>query len=657
MEPSPNSTQWWKADDHEAAARALAMINAINMSQVAWHADNLRHTRMYENRDYFGTAVASHMVRTYSQARRVSHSNRATRMAMNITKACIDTLTSKIAKEKVKPVYLTSGGMIERRERCDKLNQWLYGQFDAAGVYEWNKQVFRNGCIYSKGAAKTFITMKNGKPVIKSENVFTPELLVDPYDAYYGNPLCLYQQKFVTKDSLRNDPILSKNARAIDTATSLSSLAGATAHDTTICWEAWRRKSDHEMGSHIIFTSGGILFQEDWDDDGFPMDFFEYTKPVIGFWGVGVAEELIPIQIELNRVSNHIRDSMILCANPRTYVPIGAQIDKNHLTNRIGGIIPFAGSQPPIQMAPPSVGRESLERESMLFQRGFELVGLNLMSASGRNTLGASASGEAIRSYNDIETERYAETQQNWEDFHVRLANRYHRTARKIVKEYGQYIVTTATDESGVGTLDFKDIDIPEDSMTIQKFPQNALPQQPGFRYATIKEYKDEGYIDQDDARDLMDIPDIKQKTRYVLAPRKVIERTVEKMAYQKTPENGKWLNIIPEPYMDLVYALLFGTRMYNYLLLELPEDTDAEKKDKMQRLNLIRQWIDKVNLMSKKAAPPPSPAGADMGMGMGMEPQIGPGAMGPGLGMPPQALSPEMALGPQIPPMQGVPT
>ena len=59
MEPSPNSTQWWKADDHEAAARALAMINAINTSQVAWHADNLRHTRMYENRDYFGTEIRS----------------------------------------------------------------------------------------------------------------------------------------------------------------------------------------------------------------------------------------------------------------------------------------------------------------------------------------------------------------------------------------------------------------------------------------------------------------------------------------------------------------------------------------------------------------------------------------------------------------------
>jgi len=643
MEPSQN-TQWWKADDDESARRAISMITAINTSQVAWHADNLRHTRMYENRDYFGTAVASHMVRTYSQARRMSHTQKTTRMALNITKSCIDTLTSKIAKEKVRPVYLTTGGMIERRERCDKLNQWLYGQFDSAGVYEWNKQVFRNGCIYGKGASKTFITKVNGKPVIKSENVFTPELLVDPYDAYYGNPLCLYQQKFVTKDSLRSDPILGKNSRAIDMATGLSSLAGATAHDTTICWEAWRRKSDREMGRHLIFTDAGVLFQEDWDDDQFPIDFFDYTRPVIGFWGVGIAEELIPIQIELNRVSNHIRDCMILGANPRTYVPIGAQIDKNHFTNRIGGIVPFAGGQPPIQATPPSVNRESLERENTLFNRGFEIVGLNLMSASGRNTLGASASGEAIRSYNDIETERYAETQQNWEDYHVRLANRYHRTARQIVKDYKHYIVSTATDDRGVGSIDFADIDIPEDAMTIQRFPQNALPQQPGFRFATIKEYKDEGYIDQDDARDLMDIPDIKQKTRYVLAPRRVIEKLVEKMAYQPTPKDGRWLSVIPEPYMDVTYALIFGTRMYNFLLLELPEDDEAQKKAKMQRLNLVRQWIDKVNQMSQMSQKPPPPMDPMAGGGtptmQGLPPMGGGGAMG----MPP------------LPPMAGVP-
>jgi len=647
--PDAQSTQWWKSEGRDAAHRALTMINQVNQAQVAWHADNLRHTRMYENRDYFGTAVASHMVRTYSQARRVQHSNRATRMSLNVTKAAIDTLVSKLGKERVKPIYLTTGGIIERRERCDKLNQWIYGQFELAGVYRNNKAALRNSCVYGKGGLKTFVTKKDGKPVIMTENVFIPEILIDPYDAYYGNPLCLYQQKFVTKDFLRNDPVLNNNSQAIDQATSLSSIAGVTSHDTTICWEAWRRKTEKNMGSHIIFTDGGILFQEDWDDCEFPMDFIDYTSPVIGFWGVGVAEELIPIQIEINRISNHIRDSMILCANPRTFVPIGAQIDKNHLTNKIGGIIPFAGSQPPIQMAPPSVARESFEQLENLYRKAFEIVGLNLMSASGRNTLGASASGEAIRSYNDVETERFAELQQNWEAFHCRVAQRHHKAARSIVKEYGHYVVSYDDDEKGVLKIDFADIDIPDDAYSHQVFPKSALPTQPGFRLATVKEMKDEGYIDQDTARELMDFPDIKMKSRYQLAPRKVIEKLVEAMAYQETPRNGKWKTFMVEPYMNLAYAMTFGAEMYNYLLLNLKEDTDEHRKDKAQRLNLIRGWIDQVDRMAKLQAPPPSPA-------MGPEAMVGGMGAGGAMGMPPQALSPEMAMGPQIPPMAAPP-
>jgi len=180
--------------------------------------------------------------------------------------------------------------------------------------------------------------------------------------------------------------------------------------------------------------------------------------------------------------------------------------------------------------------------------------------------------------------------------------------------------------------------------MTIQNYPQSALPQEPGFRLATIKEWKDEQYIDQDEARELMDFPDLKSKTRYILAPRKIIEQIVEKMAYQKAPSNGKWLTFQPEPYMNLPYALQFAAQMYNYLLLELPETTDAERKDKNSRLDLIRDWIEKVNLLGQAAEPPPEMAPPGGGMPM-------PGGAAP-MGMPPQALSPELAMGPQLPPM-----
>ena len=640
MAAETNNTQWWKAEGDQAAARARAMIIAINQANVGFHQDNLRHTRMYENRDYFGTAVSSYMVRTYTQARRTRIANRNTRMSLNITKAAIDTLVSKLGKQKVKPVYLTTGGAIERREKCEKLNKWLYGMFHEAGIYDTYRSVLRQILIYGKGGWKVYRTMKNGKPCVAAEPVFTPEILVDPYDAYYGNPMNLYQQKFIPKDTLRGDPILGKNAQAINNAMSLSEIAGASATETTVVWEAWRKKTDSENGKHIIFTSAGLLYQDEYDCREFPMVLGDYTSPVTGYFGAGVAEELIPIQVELNRIANHIRDSMILCANPRTYVPIGANIDKNHLTNKIGGIVPFAGSTPPIQMVPPAVSRDSFEQQENLYRKGFETVGINLMSASGRNTLGASASGEAIRSYNDIETERFAETQLNVEDLFVRLAWAFHREARAIVKEYGSYVINTISADEGIGQIDFADIDIPDDSFSIQRFPQSALPQEPGFRLATIKEWKDEGYIEPDDARELADFPDIKSKTKYLLSPRKVIEKFLETMAFQPTPKNDKWISYTPEPMMDLAYGLKLGAQMYNYLLLEMPEKTDEEKRDKGRRLELIRGWIQKINNLGK-SQPAELPSAPVVPEGQGMQ-----GAQG----MPPQALSPELVMGPQPP-------
>ena len=644
-------SDWWNADGDEAANRATQAIAQINMASVGIHADHLRHTRMYENRDYIGAAVSAHMIKSYTSVRR-NRSNQSSRMALNITKSCIDTLVSKLGKEKVKPVYLTNGGIIERREKAEKLNKWLYGLFHECGVYHWQRDMLRKVFTYSKAGAKVFTVMEDGKPKIKCEPIFPPELLVDPYDAYYGNPLNLYQQKFLTKDLLYGNPVFAKNQKAIAGATTIPTIAGAKASDTTIVWEAWRRATEGKPGKHMIFTDAGILFEEEYTRRDFPIVFMDYTSPLIGFWGVGVAEELVPLQVELNRISNHIRDSMIIGSNPRVYMPIGANIDKNHMSNRIGGLVPFAGSQPPIHITPQSVGRDVFEQMENIYRKGFEIVGINLMSASGRNTLGASASGEAIRSYNDIETERFADTQQNFEDWNVRLARALHHEARQIVKDHGHFIINTIDEDQGVGSIDFADIDIPDDSMSIQNFPMSALPQEPGFRFATVKEWKDEGYVDQEEARELMSFPDLKSKTRYITAPRKVIESLVEGMALQKTPKGDKWITYEPEPYMDLPYAIQFGARMYNFLLLELPEDTDTERKEKDSRLNLVREWIEKVNLLGQANQPEPEVGMAPPGMeAMGGMPM--PGMAPQAIGMPPQALTPEMAMGPQVAPGQ----
>ena len=645
MQPQQtNQTKWWEAEGRDAAMRAVAMISQINTAQIGFHQDNLRHLRMYENRDYLAAAVSSYMVKTYAPTRRTGGNRTSNRMALNVSKACIDTLVSKLGKERVKPTYLTNGGLIERRSRVQKLNDWLYGEFYRTGIYDWNKSVLRNAAIFGKGGIKIFIRTKdNGKHEVAAEPVFMPEILIDPYDGYYGNPSCLYQQKFVTKDTLRNNKFFASASAqaAIDLSMSVSSISGVTAHDSTVVWEAWRKKQDGKPGKHIIFLDSGMLWEEDWDDCEFSMDFLDYTTPPIGFFGLGVCEELIPIQVEINRLANHIRDSLILCANPRTYIPAGANIMKP-LSNQIGGEWVYHGGQPPTTVAPQAVSQDTFAQLENLYRKAFEIVGLSQMSATGRNTLGASASGEAIRQYVDVETDRFAELQQNWEDFHVRMARKMHNMARKIVEMDGSYPVTCydldGKRNTGVWEIDFKDIDVPEDSYTIQCFPQSALPKLPGPRLATIKEWKDEGYIEKDQAREMMDFPDLKGQMQYILAPRRVIERALEEMAYQPKPQGTtKWKSVTPEPNMDLAYGMQMGSAMYNFLLLELPEDTDEERKEKGIRLDLIRQWINKCDALGKLKAQTMTPPAPGMSPGMAQTSPMGPD--GAPVGMPQQAL------------------
>lgn len=614
-----NLNQWWNKDGPEAAKAAISMITVINQAQVGLHHDNLRYLRMYENRDYFTTAVSNYMIKAYSQVRRYSHNLKSSQVNMNVAKSAIDTLTSKIGKERVRPKYLTTGARIDRRERISKLNQWLFGMFDKTGLYHWNKSVFRSGCIFGKSGVKSYVGKdEKGNLCVKSEPVWMPEIIVDPYDAYYGKPQCLYQQKFVTKDLLLSkEEFQGKRAQtAIRNATLVSNTLQNSAHNTIVVWEAWRLACEGKPGRHILFTDAGLLSEDTWDDQDFSIDFFEFTQSPIGFYGLGVCEELIPIQVELNRVANHIRDSLILCSNPRTWVQAGSNVTKN-LSNRIGGIYSYVG-QPPVTEAPPVVSPDTWRQLQILWDRAYELVGLSQMSASGRNTLGASASGEAIREYVDVETDRFAELQQNWEDFHVRIAKRYHTMARKIVKRQGHYKIQSY-DEDTVMELDFKDIDVEDDAYEIQCFPSSALPSLPGPRLARIKEWKDEGYIDADQARALQNIPDLKSQTQYLIAPRKVVEQALEQMAFQPIPKDGKYIKVIVEPYMNLELAMIMGTQMYNYLLLNLPQDTKEEISDREERLDLIRGWIDETDTLIKErvaqeqAAAMPPQQGAPM--------------------------------------------
>src|SRR6185369_9932670 len=71
--------------------------------------------------------------------------------------------------------------------------------------------------------------------------------------------------------------------------------------DTVTCIEAWRLPVGKKDGRHVIITETDLLLDEDYEDQFFPFADFGYSDRLYGPYSQGMAEQLVPIQTEINR--------------------------------------------------------------------------------------------------------------------------------------------------------------------------------------------------------------------------------------------------------------------------------------------------------------------------------------------------------------------
>ena len=104
--------RWWtKENQHESAWDAYAHIKENDGGR---YVDNLRHLRLYGNRDYVGMLPQSY-AESFSQER----------VTLNVIKSVCDTVSSRIAKNRPRPVFLTSGGNYSTRRRAKLLEKFV----------------------------------------------------------------------------------------------------------------------------------------------------------------------------------------------------------------------------------------------------------------------------------------------------------------------------------------------------------------------------------------------------------------------------------------------------------------------------------------------------------------------------------------------------
>jgi hypothetical protein len=569
-----NQDYYWYKKKNDVHSSVFAFVKRLDNSQNYRQSDNLKHMRLYGNYEFSGISAQNYL-------RAENSSSIVNRVTLNVVQSMVDTVVSKIGKNKPRPYFLTDDGDFTLQRKAEKLTKFVEGQFYACEFYEKAQMAFKDACIFGTGAVKIY---RDGTE-IKAERTFIDEIMVDDTEAYYGKPRQMHQRKWIHKDVLAT--MFPKKKGAIEAAASDSGRIEEHKDrngDMLLVIESWKLPSgkNTDDGKRTICIANETLFEEKYNKDYFPFVFFRWNLKPLGFFGQGISEQLTGLQLEINKLLKTIQVSMHLVSVPKIFVEAGSKIVTAQLNNKIGGIIKYAGTMP-TEGKLGTIPNELFLHLDRLYSRAYEIIGISQLAAQSQKP-GGLDSGKALRTFNDLETERFMEVAQRRVQVFLDASKIMIDYAKDIAEETGNYEVKVAG--SGfLKTINWSDVQMEDDQYLMQVFPTNALSQTPSSRLQEVQELVQAGFVSKEDASDLLDFPDLKGYRTLENAGVEDIKRQIELMV-----EKGEYQT--PEPFQNLEYGIKKMQQAYlKYRSQGAPEET----------LELFRQWMsDATNLLQK---------------------------------------------------------
>jgi hypothetical protein len=580
---------WWTLKGEEAAQAITAVLHVLTNNQKGREYRYLRNARLYGNLPLLagisGLAV--------SRLAAANNSNAITtddRLKYNVCQSAVDTVTAKMAKNKPKPLFLTQGGDSKKQRRAKKLNKFVEGIFYENQVYDvdhGNPMVFRTGAVLGTGAVHVF--SHHGR--VCFERVLPNELKVDEIEAFYGKPRQLHREKPVDRMVvLEMFPDSKEQIMRAKRADKEQTGFFPTVSDQIMVRESWHLPSGPKAKDGMRFMSleNGTLGGKPWKRDHFPFAFFHWNKPLFGFWGESAIDQIIGLQLEINKLLWVAQRSFHMAGTFKVFLPVATKLVKEFLSNDVGLVIPYVGEQPPQYVVPQILPPEFLNHLWNLKNAAFEQLGVSLLSAASKKPDGLN-SGRALREFNDIESDRFQIVGQAYEQLAVDESKLAVYEAKDLYGEEGSYKVKVPG-KRFIQEIDWKDIDLDEEDYVTQIYPVSSLPNEPAGRFQTVQEYVQAGWYTPREGKRLMDFPDTGAADELGDAQEDYLH-----MCFEKMIEDGEYTP--PESYDDLHLAKQLALEYYAQ-----GKNQNLEE----EKLDLIRQFNEQVDQLLAAAQPPP---------------------------------------------------
>lgn len=580
---------WWKTkDDKKIANELLATAVYLKQNQQYRQKQTATYAKLYGNQSLYSFMGAN--LTAMDQLKGLP----TDRPTFNLVQSATDTLVSRISQSRPSPVFLTDNSDYKERNLAKKLNNFIQGEFYQTKAYDKGATILRDALVAGTGCLKVYRAQDNKVGV---DRVLNSELFVDPNEAIYGDPRQLYQIKLVDRDVLMEAfPRFKASIKEAEQSyVDSSQNASQTVSDLVMVVEGWRLPSGKDSGDgrHTIACSAGLILDEDWEKDKFPFVFLHYSPRLLGFWAQSLAEQLMGTQMEINSLLITISRAIKLVGVPRVFQESGSKVVRSAHNNEIGTIITYQGTKPTYEVAP-CVPQEIYAQLQRLIEYGYQQSGVSALDAAAKKPAGLN-SGEAIRSYDDISTDRFAALSRRYDNVFVDLAYLIIDTAKDICEETGEY-QTIYPNKNGTKVIDLPKASLLKDPFVIQAFNMSSLPRDPAGRMAKITEMIQAGMITIKEGRRLLDYPDLDQVEKLANASEERIFQILDDIV-----EEGKYTQ--PDPFLDLALANELTVQYYNLY---------ASAKLEEERCDQLRTFFTQVNALKDSAmsAVPPQGGG-----------------------------------------------
>lgn len=419
---------------------------------------------------------------------------------INVIKSIIDTASSKIATQKVRPYFTPVNGLYKTRQTVRAIQEYFDNIYEQCNIHAIMSEAFRDGCINGKG----YVWIN---PITYEISVLKPHTVAFlESEVKYGAPKRMLV-KYIDFPTYKLSDYGVEKPRIKSTQCTLWHYIDAVDH------------------VQEIFVDGKSVKSTSYKPDILPVIELFYTKPVFGTHTTSLVQELDGIQTQIDIISAKISAATQLNACNTTYVMEGSNLAAKDIDNRVGKVFsvkmpPGINTPPVVNVPPPLFDSQWFTLLEMYIQKAYDVTGISQLSAQSKKPAGAD-SGVALQTLEDVEGDRLEIAMNNYIQSYTDLA--------KVIIEVLPENKSVLPESLNNSSLKWKDVKEQSNLFKIQYSTATAFSKNPAEKVKQIMGMYQAGLISQAQIAEYMDMPDLRTVYDKASASQDGVEQCIQR--------------------------------------------------------------------------------------------------------------------------------